>query len=64
DEKLKGMYMQKSVAEQLPSSKQEVLKEFNDKLEKEQQLFNTFKEFNRKRFGQTIEPVVSKPEEL
>jgi hypothetical protein len=56
--------MQKSVAEQLPSSKQEVLKEFNDKLEKEQQLFNTFKEFNRKRFGQTIEPVVSKPEEL
>ncbi|HEV2917455.1 MAG TPA: hypothetical protein VGW78_06960, partial [Candidatus Babeliales bacterium] len=44
DEKLKGMYMQKSVAEQLPSSKQEVLKEFNDKLEKEQQLFNTFKE--------------------
>jgi hypothetical protein len=64
DEKLKGMYMQKSVAEQLPSSKQEVLKEFNDKLEKEQQLFNTFKEFNRKRFGQTGQSVVSKTEEL
>jgi hypothetical protein len=64
DEKLKGMYMQKTAAEQLPSSQQEVLKEFSDKIEKEKELFKKFQEFNRKRFGQTIEPVISTSEEL
>jgi hypothetical protein len=64
DEKLKGMYMQKTAAEQLPSSQQEVLKEFSDKIEKEKELFKKFQEFNRKRFGQTIEQTTSKPEEL